>query len=136
MDKVFLDSSGIKAVRDEGDDFHSRAVEVWEEMLENEKVTMYVSNYVLDESFTLLRKRCGRETVKLWRSYLVGFTEKIKILRVTIADEAGAWEWFLNDWSDLSFSDCVSFAMMKRLGIKKYFGFDDHFSRAGFDQAQ
>ena len=37
---------------------------------------------------------------------------------------------------DLSFTDCVSFAVMKRLGIGRAAAFDRHFSRAGFKMAK
>jgi len=55
---------------------------------------------------------------------------------VTAADEAKAWDWFGLDWSDLSFTDCVSFAVMKRLGIGRAAAFDRHFARAGFKMAK
>ena len=60
-------------------------------------------------------------------------TKLIKITRVSVDDEARAWEWFVKDWNDLSFTDCVSFAVMKRLGLEKVLSFDNHFSRAGFE---
>ena len=59
-------------------------------------------------------------------------TIKIKLVRSLPQDEAAAWEWFLLDWSDLSFTDCVSFAVMKRLGLEQVATFDKHFERAGF----
>jgi len=58
------------------------------------------------------------------------------LCRITAKDEAEAWKYFEKNWSGLSFTDCTSFAMMKRLGITKYFGYDDHFGRAGFVRAQ
>ena len=33
----------------------------------------------------------------------------------------------------VSFTDCVSFALMRRYGIAKAFGFDRHFVHAGFE---
>ena len=49
-----------------------------------------------------------------------------------VDDDAGAWEWFEMDWSKLSFTDCVSFAVMKRLGLTDVATFDEHFTRAKF----
>jgi len=131
MDKVFWDTSGIKALRDEKDEFHQIAVSVWSK-LNNKNVEIYVSNYIIDESYTLLRLRCGMGTVKLFRDYLVDMIGTIKVERVKSRDEIDAWKWFAKDWSKLSFTDCVSFALMKRLGIKRVFGFDKHFEKAGF----
>lgn len=132
MDKVFWDTSGVKALRDEKDEFHNEALEIWKK-LEKEKVIIFISNYIIDESYTLLRKRCGMKNVNLFRNYLVEMVEQVKIERVKIIDETEAWKWLENDWSDLSYTDCVSFALMKRLGIKRVFGFDKHFERAGFE---
>jgi len=63
-------------------------------------------------------------------------SRRVRIRRVTAADEAKAWDWFGLDWSDLSFTDCVSFAVMKRLGIGRAAAFDRHFARAGFKMAK
>ncbi|MBU1130333.1 PIN domain-containing protein [Patescibacteria group bacterium] len=131
MNKIFIDTSAVKALRDKKDDFHKRSLLVWEKLC-NEDFELFLSNYILDESFTLLRNRCGLETAKLFRNFLLSSDKQINIVRVTVADEAGAWSWFLKDWCKLSFTDCVSFAVMKRLNIKNVFGYDKHFERAGF----
>lgn len=128
---VFLDTSFFKAALDPQDDFYIEAKEILNK-LQKEKVTLVTSNYVLDESFTLIRKRCGREMVDKFRKALSKSALVATITRVTVADEAKAWEWFLLNWSDLSFTDCVSFAMMKRLSITRVATFDNHFERAGF----
>lgn len=131
MDKVFWDTSGIKALRDEKDEFHDKAIAIWTK-LASESVKMYVNNYVIDEAYTLMRLRCGMKTVRLFRDYLLDMVGVIVLERIKVSDETSAWKWFEKDWSKLSFTDCVSFAMMKRLGIKRVFGFDKHFEKAGF----
>ena len=90
------------------------------------------SNYVLDESFTLIRARSGIDIVQYFRTVLAASPE-LAIVRVTVSDEANAWNWFTKDWSSLSFTDCVSFALMKRLKITSVVTFDQHFTRAGFE---
>lgn len=129
-DAVFADTSFFKALFDSKDSFHREAKEIWEK-INREKLLVVTSNYILDESFTLLRKRQGRDLVKKFRDDLAA-SKNISIIRVTLADEAGAWSWFLKDWSKLSFTDCVCFALMERAGIKRAAAFDRHFSRAGF----
>ncbi len=129
---VFLDTSFFKAAIDPKDNFYTEAKGILHK-LQKEKVFLVTSNYVLDESFTLIRKRCGREMVDKFRKNLSKSALAATIIRVTIADEAGAWKWFLLDWSDLSFTDCVSFIMMKRLKISRVATFDQDFKRAGFE---
>jgi len=130
MDKVFVDTGGFKAIIDPKDEFHSRAVKIWKR-LEKQKAVLVTSNYVLDETFTLLRARCGFKTAIDFKKVLAASSPVIQVIRVTVADEADAWRWFGKNWSKLSFTDCVSFAVMKRLGIKKAVAFDRHFARAG-----
>lgn len=128
---VFVDTSFFKGLLDPADDFHQRAKDGWQKLKE-EDATIIVSNYVLDESFTLIRLRCGIKIADKLREDIIKSSHVIKIMRVTVADEADAWKWFLNDWSKLSFTDCVSFAVMKRLDIVRVATFDEHFKKAGF----
>lgn len=127
---IFLDTSFFKAIFDDKDDFYQQAKEIWNKIKEEETLTV-TSNYILDETFTLLKKRSGPQIVIKFRDDLA-VSKNISVIRVIHDDEAKAWNWFLKDWSDLSFTDCVSFAVMERLGIKKAATFDEHFSRAGF----
>lgn len=127
---VFVDTSGFKALVDSKDEFHMRIKPIWQH-LSQEDIDLVTSNYILDESFTLIRDRCGVKIVEKFRDILAK-SPNLKIIRVSLADEAKAWNWFTKDWSKLSFTDCVSFALMKRLSIKRVATFDNHFPRAGF----
>lgn len=134
MDKpntVFVDTSFFKGLIDSRDDFHQKAKDSWQKLKE-ENATIITSNYVLDESFTLIRLRCGIKIADQFRDDIIKSSHVIKIMRVTVTDEADAWKWFLNDWSKLSFTDCVSFALMIRLDIALVATFDEYFNRAGF----
>ena len=131
-EKIFIDTSFFKALVDADDEFHNKSVKIWEGV-DRKNTELITSNYVLDESFTLIRIRCGIEKVQKFKDMIASSGGELKIIRVTIKDEAGAWKWFENDWAGLSFTDCVSFFVMKRLGGKKILTFDKHFKRAGFD---
>lgn len=130
-DNIFVDTSGFKALVDPKDEFNARAVKMWKELVST-KVGLVTSNYVLDESYTLIRAKCGVKVVKDFREVLARNVKDIKVMRVTLTDEMDAWKWFEHDWSKLSFTDCVSFALMRRLKLIRFFGFDEHFVRAGF----
>ncbi|OGK53571.1 hypothetical protein A3B56_01345 [Candidatus Roizmanbacteria bacterium RIFCSPLOWO2_01_FULL_45_11] len=129
-DELFIDTSAFKALVDPKDEFHSAAVRIWDS-LRNKHNRFITTNYVLDESFTLIRVRCGVQVADIFRHTLLKSPE-LSIIRVTIDDEASAWKWFMNDWNKLSFTDTVSFAVMTRLNIRRVVTFDKHFSRAGF----
>ena len=131
---VFVDTSFFKAFIDEKDEFHKPAVSILEH-LEKEEEFLVTTNYILDETMTLIRVKCGLQRVKDLREALVCL-RKLKIVRVLVVDEKNAWNWFWNEWSKLSFTDCVSFAVMKRLGIDGVATFDDHFVKAGFKRIE
>ncbi len=128
---VLIDTSFFKAILDEKDDFYKEAIKVWDK-LRREHASLATSNYILDETFTLIRKRRGISKAEEFRRLLINNAANIKIVRVTATDEGKAWNWFLKKWSNLSFTDCVSFAVMERLGLRRVATFDHHFSRAGF----
>lgn len=128
---IFVDTSWWKALVDENDSFHVQALG----QLARLRATgsrLVTSNYILDESFTLIRVRINRQKVDEFRKVLTDLAKALTLLRVTAADESGAWEWFGQDWSKLSYTDCVSFAMMKRIGLTEVATFDEHYGRAGF----
>lgn len=130
--KVFVDTSFFKAYIDIKDAFHLKALEIFQELKEKEAL-LITSNYILDETFTLLRVKCDLEIAIEFKTILEEFETGLKIVRVTNSDDASAWDWFIKDWSKLSFTDCTSFALMKRLEIENVAAFDDHFKRAGFN---
>ena len=131
MNDVFLDSSYFKALIDEKDEFYSQAEDILK-LLTNTESKLITTNYIVDETATLLRVRCGLDLALKFRRFLAIGTPTIKLIRVLVADDAAAWKWFINDWSRLSFTDCVSFAVMKRLELTHVATFDQHFKRAGF----
>lgn len=131
--RIFVDSSFFKAFIDENDDFHSEA-ENLSKRWELEKCTLITSNYILDETFTLLRVRGGLKKALKLRDILAEHSLSIQIRRVTIVDDASAWDWFVNEWKGLSFTDCTSFVLMKRVGLTRVATFDRHFSQAGFNE--
>lgn len=130
MSKTFVDTSFFKAIVDRNDDFNSIANKIWSKLMKN-PAPLVTSNYILDESYTLVRQRCDLKTAQLLNR-LVATAAEFEIDRVLTEDEQQAWVWFQNDWSKLSFTDCVSFAQMNRLGLTQVLTFDHHFDRAGF----
>ncbi len=132
---IFVDTSLFKALVDQQDEFHDKAEKIWNN-LDKERTLLATSNFIIDESLTLIRVRCGLKKALSFREKIIKGVPVLKLIRVTVVDEAQAWNWFLNEWKDLSFTDCVSFSVMKRLGIQKVLTFDKHFTQAGFERME
>jgi len=128
---VFIDTGFFKALVNGKDDFHKKSVEIWGKFSKS-KIVLTTSNYIVDESLTVIRIKCGLAKALKFRDLLGRNSDMLKIMRISVKDEAKAWFWFEKDWSKLSYTDCISFAIMKRLGIKRVASFDNHFKRAGF----
>lgn len=128
---VFVDSSFWKAYVDRRDDFHNKALPILDRLM-RENCLLLTTNYILDETFTLIRVKCGLQLAIDLKSMLEEVELGLEITRVLAQDDVVAWDWFRNDWSKLSFTDCVSFAVMKRLVLTRVATFDPHFARAGF----
>lgn len=131
MTDIFVDTSFFKAQIDEKDDFHVQAVSILKKLKE-ENAFLITTNYILDETYTLIRVKRTLELVRDFVNGLKTMESGLRIEQVLTRDESEAWSWFWNKWSKLSFTDCVSFAVMKRLGLARVATFDDHFSQAGF----
>jgi len=129
--RIFVDTSFFKGMSDQDDDFHEESIKILEK-LSDQNFEFITTNYILDETYTLIRKRCGYQDSIDFHDGLRGGFLNLAILRVEIDDEILAWKLFQEKWSKLSFTDCTSFAVMKRIELKDVATFDNHFSRAGF----
>lgn len=114
------------------DQHHARAVAAWPELLRS-KSRCYTSNFVLDETFTLLARRAGYDFAAQ-RARNILDSVALHILRPEAVDERQALAFF-EKFADqkASFTDCVSFALMRRHRIGRAFSFDRHFEVAGFE---
>lgn len=129
--KIFVDTSFFKGLVDQKDDFHDESKKILTKLQDN-SYEFISSNYVLDETYTLLRTRCDLDTAIDFHDGLGSGLLKLTLLRIEIDDEIFAWELFKEPWRHLSFTDCTSFALMNRLDLKDVATFDEHFARAGF----
>lgn len=129
--KLFVDTSWFKAFVDKKDDFYAQASDQFGK-IESEKIPLVTTNFILDESYTLIRKRVSKAESFKFKELLSELTGILSLVRITPKDENDAWSYFKEDWSGLSFTDCTSFTVMKRLDLKDVATFDNHFARAGF----
>ncbi|RLF23417.1 MAG: DNA-binding protein [Thermoprotei archaeon] len=132
MTMIFIDTSAFYALEVEDDINHEQARSFLNELRKGKYGALLTSDYVLDETLTLLRIRHGVEVA-------LKFYDKVRrsrSLRIIWVDETifnKALEPFSrNNKLKWSFTDCVSFAIMKLLDIKYAFTFDKNFEEAGF----
>jgi predicted nucleic acid-binding protein len=126
--KVFLDSGAFPALADEDDKYHSVATSVYTELLQA-KAQLLTSNFVLSETYTLIRFKVGhRAAVEFTKSFA-----GIKILRASEAIEQTAKMVFVRyDDKDFSFVDCTSFALIEYHRLDHAFAFDSHYRQYRF----
>jgi len=130
----FYDTWAFAALADRGDPAHAVAVEV-DEALERQGLVGVTTDYVLDETTTLLHAAAG---ARVSIPFLEGMSdralgENLKVISIGEARRARAVEMFkkLAEEPRLSFTDATSFAVMVELGIELAFTADRHFHRAG-----
>ena len=129
---VFVDTSGFYALLFQRDEMHARGTNILELAAQSGR-RFVTSDYVLDETATLLRAR-GHEQ-------LIG-----QFFDRTLGSQALRIEWMDTDRFEVtrrfflrhsdkawSFTDCFSFCLMKVLRIEDALTKDDHFRQAGFN---
>jgi predicted nucleic acid-binding protein len=126
---IFVDSGAILARYLVRDQHHADAVRGWERARPER---LFTSNLVLAETFTLLARWAGG-AFAAERARTLLRSERMEVLRAGLAEELEAVP-LLEKYADqkVSFTDCVSFVLMRRQGIDRAFSFDRHFPAAGF----
>ncbi len=129
---IFIDTGAFVARYIERDQYHDAAIEQWR-TLRNDRRRCFTSNFVLDETITLLARRSTYQFAAE-RARNLFHSAALSILRPDENDEFAAVE-LLQKYADqgVSFTDCVSFVLMTREHIKCAFSFDRHFRIAGFE---
>ena len=121
---VFVDTGAIYASVVTNDPQHP-TIAAW---LKSNPLRLLTTDYVIDESLTLLRALGAPHPAIALGRRLFDLGE-INIHYVERADLRRAWELFrLRPMAGWSFTDCTSFAVIERLHIKHALSFDRHFS--------
>ena len=132
--KIFIDTWGWLTLRDRDESRHGD-VKGFYQQLRDENQMIYTSDYVLDETITLVFKRLPFKTAKeslakLDKAIEQGYLqvewvtperfEKAKILRLKYQDKP-----------KISFTDLSSMVVMEELGLKDIITGDEHFEHVG-----
>ncbi len=131
MKGLFVDTSGWMSLADGNDPAHELCRKARDHWLKQGGI-LVSSDYVMDESLTLLRVRLRLQAAQQWWDQVA-------------ASPRVRWEWVDHSraekarasffhWSDktFSFTDCTSFVIMKELRLRRALTTDRHFEQAGF----
>ena len=129
--EVFVDTSGFYAMLVKRDDAHADVVELMRKAARR-RWNFICTDYVLDETATLLKARgCGH--------LLAGFFDGIlhsQACRIEWTDSerflATVGSFLKHADQGWSFTDCLSFHVMRELELDKALTKDAHFRQAGF----
>ena len=130
--KIFVDTSAWLALNDKKDLYHGEAVSRLNAVAK-QKIELITSEYVADESITIIRYRVSHKAAVVFGDALMNSTI-VTVADITDEERFLAWMLFKKyDDKELSFTDCTSFALMNKMKLRKAFAFDDHFKQIGFE---
>ncbi|MEK7477572.1 MAG: PIN domain-containing protein [Candidatus Coatesbacteria bacterium] len=130
LPRAFVDTSAWYAYIRADDPDHRRI----RPHLDPPEARLVTSNFVFDEVVTLVSLRLGHAAAVRAGTALRG-TPSVECVRILPEDEEHAWTFFVRHRDkDYSYTDCTSFALMRRLGLTLAVTTDRHFRQAGFDQ--
>ena len=128
---MFVDTSAFLAIKNSRDTLHRDALALKERLFRAGRAIL-TSDYVLDESYTMIRRRAGHRIAVEFGEELRG-SSAVRVETITREIAEHAWAIFKRFADkDFSFTDCTSFALMRLLGVREALAFDDHFTQAGF----
>lgn len=131
MNLFFLDTSYAIALELADDQNHQITVKHWQS-LDRKNLKLVTTSYIFDEVVTFLNSRHLHSKAveigqRLLTSSLVDFIQVDEYLFLE------AWEYFQRyQDKSYSFTDSLSFVVMKKREIKVALTFDHHFVQAGF----
>ena len=131
MKALFVDTAGWMACADEADPAHFRATRARDRWLE-QKGVLVATDYVVDETLTLIRFRLGLPAAEAWWKQVEGST-RLRWEPITSERAEKARDMFFRYADkDFSFTDCTSFVVMQQLKLKQALTTDRHFKQIGF----
>ncbi len=125
-DALFVDTDAFLAYFSSKDPHHEKARSIIDQAK-----GIIITDYIYDEILTLARKRLGiNPSIAIMRH--IKHNKDIEMIVVTEKDKTTAEKVFEKYADkDFSFTDCTTFAVIQRLGIKNILSFDKHFQQYG-----
>lgn len=132
--KLFMDTWGWLTLRDEREHRHEEIKDLYLGLCDR-KCLFYSSDYVLDETFTILFRRLSFKEAK--RSLdVIDLAIKegyLRLERITAErfEKAKSLRIKFQDKPRISFTDLTSMVVMAEIGITNILTQDDHFTQVG-----
>ena len=125
---IFVDSSAIYALADASDDSHELSKSILTAALQSGE-ELLTHNYVLLESTALVQSRLGLDIAMAIYEHGLPAT----VYWVNESDHQEAVDMLRRRGRRrLSLVDCMSFVVMRKMGVSQAFAFDADFEREGF----
>jgi len=134
MAGLFVDTWGWLALRDKSDRRHREVLALLNQALE-QGAPIVTTDYVLDETFTLLFRRLATHLAKASMDFLMAATYDGSVLLMSINaarfSEAVTLRTKFKDKPDISFTDLTSMVTMRELELRRIMTEDHHFVQVG-----
>lgn len=131
MNAIFVDTAGWMACADASEPAHTASCDARDKAL-IEGNLLITTDYVMDETLTLIRMRLGVAAAKAWWELVRASTRvRWEWIGVERAEKARAAFFRYRD-KQYSFTDCTSFVVMHELKLKQALTTDRHFRQMGF----
>jgi uncharacterized protein len=126
--RVFLDTAYILALTNRRDQYHEQASRLVSEFA---SYSMVVTDAILLEVGNALARSHRQEAVAVIEQFLT--SEDVEVIHLTpeLLREGLAWYKSHQD-KTWSLVDCISFVVMRQVGVTAALTFDRHFKQAGF----
>lgn len=132
--KLFVDTWGWLELNNKRSRYHGEAVKFYESFSQKGGWT-YTSDYVLDETITLLFRRLpfsvANESLKLIEQAISINLIRLELVTIERFIKAVEFRRKYKDKPRISFTDFTSMTIMSELGISDVLTEDDHFVQVG-----
>jgi uncharacterized protein len=126
---VFLDAVGAVALINVSDQWHAAAEDAYLEIKRLKRQFVTTPLVLFETGNALARTRYRDDAAELWEA----LRATGKITMPTSEEYDLAWTYYRRgEAGSAGIVDCVSFVIMRRLGLTEAFTNDQHFAAAGF----
>ncbi len=132
MRRIFCDSTFLVAFRHVRDDYHQRARQVVDsEVLKfHPLISFVITDYIFDETVTVLKKKAGNTIAIEMAKYLNGSDFKLEYVKEELFNEAFTVFTRYKD-KKWSFTDCTSYVWIRQFKPDGFLATDEDFNQFG-----